>query len=317
MADFRADIIGQLGGRPTPQTMAFLAGWQRKEGGHTNNAARFNWLNRTDQGYPTMNKVGVAVYPDYQTGIARTAELLARGYPSLAGALRSGTISFADPNVQGDLNRWVTGKRTPGMTPYVSTVAKLSGVDAGVAPQTGGGLQAVAPASNPAPRTLASVLPLLSALQERREARSAGQRPGMASLLGALMSMRQQPAQAAPAGPPAAPVVSNGFLQAPTSWRATPHAGNATSNLGWGPTGPADIMAKAGTAVGAPEDGVVLKLGSAQGGSSMYFRGASGKTYWLGHVANSLPPGARVRKGQVITYISPDHPNPHLHIDRR
>lgn len=317
MGDWRTDLITAMGGRATPQTLGFLTGWQRKEGGHTANRARFNWLNRTDKGYPTMNSVGVAVYPDYQTGIARTAALIAQGYPALAGALRSGNISFADASVQGDLNRWLTGKRTPGMSPYVSSVAQLSGLGAGAAPP-GGGPQAAAPApvQRPPARTLQNVMPLIAALQERREARSAGERPEMASLMGAMMALRQQPAQAATApaqAAPAAPQTSNGFLQAPTTWKGT----HTTDNLGWGQGTAEDIMSKPGTAVGAPEDGVIVRHGSAQGGASLYFKGASGRTYWLGHVANSLPPGTRVKRGQVITYISADHPRPHLHIDAR
>jgi murein DD-endopeptidase MepM/ murein hydrolase activator NlpD len=333
MPDWRTDVIRAVGGKPSSGTLAFLQGWGAKEGGFKHNTARFNWLNRIDTAYPSagVSVKGIAAYPDYQTGVARTAELIRSGYPAIANSLRSGNVSFQNPAVQGDLNRWLSGKRAPGMTPYVQSVAKLSGLPGGGANMaTAAGAPTPAPAPLPTPSTpqngLATVMPLLAALGSRRQARQEGTRAPIGQLLGAIMGMRQQrqqmavqqPPQAAAAAPgEAAGAASGGFLQAPTQWKATPHAGNATSNLGWGPTGPADIMAKPGTAVGAPEDGVIQRHGSAQGGSSLYFQGASGKTYWLGHVANSLPPGTRVRRGQVITYISPEHKNPHLHIDRR
>lgn len=79
-----------------------------------------------------------------------------------------------------------------------------------------------------------------------------------------------------------------------------------------------DIMAKPGTAVAAPANGVVVRLGSAQGGDSMYFRDDEGHMWWLGHIDSrySLKPGTRVRRGQILSRISADHPAPHLHLDR-
>lgn len=111
-------------------------------------------------------------------------------------------------------------------------------------------------------------------------------------------------------------------LQAPMTW-ANPgqgHAGGQTDGLPLGKTqGPIDIMAKAGTPVGAPEAGVVKRYDpkGAQGGGSMHFLADSGTMYWLGHISNGRPPGTRVRKGEIIAYISGDHANPHLHIDRK
>lgn len=97
------------------------------------------------------------------------------------------------------------------------------------------------------------------------------------------------------------------------SWGGT----HVTDNLDWnnGQKTAVDIMGKPGTPVGAPEDGVIIRHGSAQGGSSLYFKGASGKTYWLGHIDGMLPVGTRVRANQPIAAISSDHAAPHLHID--
>lgn len=96
-----------------------------------------------------------------------------------------------------------------------------------------------------------------------------------------------------------------------TPWKAT----HVTDNLGWGTKTAGDIMAKPGTPVGAPEDGVVVRHGSAQGGQSLYFQGKSGKVYWLGHIDGMVPAGTRVRANERIASISADHANPHLHID--
>lgn len=79
-----------------------------------------------------------------------------------------------------------------------------------------------------------------------------------------------------------------------------------------------DIMAHPGTAVAAPASGTVLRLGSAQGGDSMYFKDDNGYVWWLGHIDSkySLPAGTRVRAGQTLSRISADHAAPHLHLDR-
>jgi murein DD-endopeptidase MepM/ murein hydrolase activator NlpD len=93
---------------------------------------------------------------------------------------------------------------------------------------------------------------------------------------------------------------------------------HVTDGLNWneGQKTAGDIMAKAGTPVGAPEDGVVVRWGSAQGGQALYFRGVSGKMYWMGHIDGRVPVGTKVRKDGQIAVISADHKNPHLHIDQ-
>lgn len=98
-----------------------------------------------------------------------------------------------------------------------------------------------------------------------------------------------------------------------TSWKGT----HVTDGLDWnhGQRTAEDIMASAGTPVGAPEDGQIVRWGSAQGGEAMYFQGASGRTYWLGHIDQRLPVGTSVKAGQPMAVISADHPRPHLHID--
>jgi hypothetical protein len=108
-------------------------------------------------------------------------------------------------------------------------------------------------------------------------------------------------------------IPAKGVLVTSKGWKPT----HVTDGLGWGTKTAADIMAAPGTPVGAPESGTVVRLGSAQGGQSMYFKGDSGKTYWLGHIDGeySLPPGTHVRGNDVLSRVSSDHAAPHLHID--
>jgi len=100
----------------------------------------------------------------------------------------------------------------------------------------------------------------------------------------------------------------------------TPHGSHITDGLDLnnGQKTAVDIMAHPGTAVAAPASGTVLRLGSAQGGQSMYFKDDQGYVWWLGHIDGrySLPAGTRVRAGQTLSRVSSDHAAPHLHLDR-
>ncbi len=131
MADWRVATLKKLGAPVTKSNLKFLGSWQRWEGGHTNNTARFNWLNTTSgKQYPSINSVGVKRFPDFNTGTTILANTLKSGYPTLTRLLRSGNGGQAVslPRGQADLNRWLTGNRTPGMTPYISKIAGTMGV---------------------------------------------------------------------------------------------------------------------------------------------------------------------------------------------
>jgi pimeloyl-ACP methyl ester carboxylesterase len=108
--------------------------------------------------------------------------------------------------------------------------------------------------------------------------------------------------------------VTNGRLFPGTTWKGT----HVTDGLDWngGAKTARDIMAAAGTLVLAPESGRIIRHGSAQGGQALYFMADSGHLYWMGHIDDMAPVGARVKKGQGIARISADHAAPHLHIDR-
>lgn len=319
MSNYVTDIYRTLGGQgPVPSASAkFLQAWQRKEGGVTNNNASFNWLNRTDKGYPTINKVGVVAYPNYQTGVSRTADLIRSGYPALAKAIVSGAVNLSDPSQQGDLNRWLSGKRTPGSTPYVQAIASYMGQSAGAVPASSSGgttpMAPVAPLQQPYNAGM-QVASMISGLRQLQQKRQKGESGGVLPLFGQLVQLSQTARASAPA-PPVSTMVdaTTGKTINTSSWTPT----HVTDNLGWGTKTAGDIMAAPGTPVGAPEAGTIERYGSAQGGQSMYFKGASGKTYWLGHINQGLAPGTRVAANQPITTISKDHPRPHLHIDVR
>lgn len=90
--DWRIAVLKQGGFPVTPQNLQNLDAWQHAEGGHTNNAAKYNWLNTTQgKQYPSMNSVGVRVFPDFNTGVQKTVETLNNGhYASILQALKSG-----------------------------------------------------------------------------------------------------------------------------------------------------------------------------------------------------------------------------------
>jgi hypothetical protein len=110
------------------------------------------------------------------------------------------------------------------------------------------------------------------------------------------------------------PTAEGGFLQLPTKWKST-HVTDGLSKEGF--THAVDIMGKPGTRLGSPVDGKVKYFHptGAQGGGSMEIEGDDGRTYWLGHIADGIPAGTRVERGQIVADISADHPRPHVHID--
>ena len=120
MTDWRKALLGSLGFKATPQNLQFLSTWQRWEGGHTNNSARFNWLNTTHGEGPKINSVGVRSFGSFQAGIQNTAETLLNGrYGDILDGLASG-----DPyssNIDRGLQVWVSG-RPDGNPGYAAKV---------------------------------------------------------------------------------------------------------------------------------------------------------------------------------------------------
>ncbi len=147
--------------------------------------------------------------------------------------------------------------------------------------------------------------------------------PEFASFLSSLPERPGNPREALEPTNPVEPKTKGQFPRITTRGKLIPGTtwggSHVTDGLDWnnGQKTATDIMAKAGTSVGAPEAGVIVRHGSAQGGLAMYFQGASGTMYWLGHIDGMVPVGTRVARGQKIAVISADHAAPHLHIDRK
>lgn len=108
--DWESAYLRALGAPDTPQNRKFLASWQRWEGGHTNNDARYNYLNTTQQmqGSRRINSVGVQSYTSLAQGAKAFARTLRNGhYGDLLTGLRSGNPYKT--NVAAGLSVWVSG----------------------------------------------------------------------------------------------------------------------------------------------------------------------------------------------------------------
>lgn len=361
--DWRVGVLKGLGAPLTKQNLNFLSTWQRWEGGHTKNSARFNWLNTTSNSpgaTHSINSVGVKAFDSFENGVNATVQTLNNGhYPDILDALRKGDPYKVKP-VKG-LGTWLAGpgaassehalryaSRVLGSPVSSPKVPKASGqgnarVVRGGQMYGGGESPIRIDAASDADRMWNQALS--GFMMGRAQARLMGQEPrgGLLQLaqlrdtyeqMGGVPDLRIAPG-AVPASKvpgrkgnpkikPPRQLTSRGSaggdgILLSRGWKPTPHAGNQTSGLGWGPTGhTSDIMGDPGTPVRAPEPGRIIKHGSAQeGGQSITFVGDSGRVYWLGHIDNLAPVGARVGRDQVMARISGEHPRPHLHVDMR
>lgn len=347
MADWRVDVLKGIGAPLTRKNMQFLTTWQRWEGGHTKNNARFNWLNTTSSSpgaTHSINSVGVKAFDSYENGIGATIQTLNNGnYGDIVEALRGGDPYAAKP-VKG-LGTWVAGPGAASSKHALSYASRVLGApvtdqhgeghshDSGNA-KVGVGGQTYGGGGKSPQRLLASSggdsaykQALAGFMLGRAQARLRGEDPQggllqMAQLRDTFQQMGGVPEEAAQRQTadksvskkqPVLNDVVEGNILVPTIQPGT----HITDNLDWnnGRKTARDIMARPGTVVGAPEDGVVLKHGGAQGGESMYFKGKSGRVYWLGHISNFVPVGQAVRAGKPLARISPDHARPHLHFD--
>lgn len=304
MRDWRRALLKGIGAPITPGNLRMLSSWQRWEGGHTNNRASFNWLNTTMDAPGALgeiNSVGVKKFATFQDGINALSMTLMNGrYDDITQALISGHPYKHD--VSRGLQVWVSG-RPDGNPAYAQKVMGRSGAPKAPYRQGGGGARgnlALAP-DRPGLDWNYDLLKL--AFPED---------PGFVDQLRAIN--RSQGSRARSKSEPMVKVGGKTMVL-PDQWQGT----HVTSGLGWGTKTATDIMGAPGTPVGAPVSGTVVYFHptGAQGGGSLLLRADDGREYWIGHIANGVKPGTRVKRGQVIASISGDHPRPHVHIDVR
>lgn len=313
MAEWYVDLQRNLGIKPTKQNNRFFQTWQRWEGGHTNNAARFNWLNTTMDApgaVGEINSVGVKSFRSRRDGLNALAQTLMNGrYGDIVRGLRSGDPYSA--GISAGLQTWVSG-RPDGNPGYAAKVLGRS----------------VAPSTAPVRRKLPHQQPMTAGLSAPPAppddiwAEIFKHDQKFLRILNMFEDRRARPTPApadrrsrtAPGAAATSPTPGNGksFI-----FPLDPHGTHETDGLGWGTRSAEDIMSRPGTAVKAPLGGSVVywKPHGAQGGGSLLIRLSNGKQYWLGHIANGLKAGTRFKPGQVLAYISSDHAAPHLHID--
>lgn len=308
MSDWRRDLLKSINAPVTKQNLRFLATWQRWEGGHTKNDARFNWLNTTRDApgaVRSINSVGVKAFDSYHNGLRATAQTLMSGrYDDIVAGLVGGNPYKFD--VSGGLQTWVSG-RPDGNPGYAQKV--LGGPAAPkAAPAVGRG-----PKGNPG-----------LAAGPSMPSNPAGWDAMVDDVWGDLAPLFRSAFKAVPpvggraVNPesPGSPLkyTGKGFM-----FPTTPKGTHVTDDLGWGTKTAQDIMASPGSAVQAPMGGQVVYWHptGAQGGGSMLIRLDNGREYWMGHIANGVKAGTRFKRGQTLALISPDHPRPHLHIDTR
>lgn len=334
MADWRVALLKARGYPVTKSNMNLLTAWQKMEGGGTHNDATFNPLNTTRNApgaVKSINSVGVKAFDTFEHGIAATAATM-DNYETISAYLKAGKGSDAlsDPAGQGDFNMWVSGKDAPGASPYVTKIAGLLGQDVGNAKVTlggqtyGGGRSPQAAQAKVADMIGAQKQMTAGFLMQAAHDTINGTQLGGGSLLSLAQARKalQEQADFASADLKTSAEsyganVSGDTYRGKALIPGIQPGTHVTDNLDWnnGAKTARDIMGDPGTPIGAPEDGYVERLGSAQGGGSMYFVGNSGRRYWLGHIDKQLPAGTRVRYGQPLAVISADHANPHLHFD--
>lgn len=95
----------------TPCNVGAVTAWERAEGGHWANAARFNPLDttQTEPGSQPMNSVGVQAYTSWRQGLRATVTTLNNGnYGAVLSALQSGDNAQAVAGAVGS-SPWGTG----------------------------------------------------------------------------------------------------------------------------------------------------------------------------------------------------------------
>jgi hypothetical protein len=137
-----AALLARLNIPQTPGAMQAVIGWERAEGGHWNNSARFNPLNTTQPmpGYTTFQSVGVGsapigIYKSWDQGLDATVATLKNGrYSGILAGLRTGNASSVATAIGS--SPWGTSAATI-RSAIGATSAPKKTVPAGAAPASG------------------------------------------------------------------------------------------------------------------------------------------------------------------------------------
>jgi hypothetical protein len=109
------DVLRALGAPISQQNICFMRAWQAWEGGHTKNAAKYNWLNVTTpmkgSSSAGTSQSSIQKYSDYETGVAAQVKTITNGrYPNIVAGLREGNPLTDWDGVARDLHMWHTGR---------------------------------------------------------------------------------------------------------------------------------------------------------------------------------------------------------------
>lgn len=337
---FAVALLGKLGIAPTRGAVQAMVGWERAEGGHWNNTARYNPLNTT-LNLPGSGDTGtqgnISVYRSPRQGLKATAETLRSGsYKQILAGLRAGdpnqvaqAIGSSPWGTSGDLIQRTIASTHIGSIPDVGSIGG-SHRDQASTPGMVGLTQ---------PKFTERTGVDMAAYEKARKQALVGafiaqRRPG--SILARLLP-QQAPSLAdftttTNSFSPSRVILTPGKPQRTPQSAATPiikgakpgiPAKHLTSIGGIHETAglpgfPAkDYFAPAGSAVVAPVTGKVYKesgydpkLGAVQGaggplGWSVYILGKNGKRYYLTHMGSRLVKvGQRVQQGQKIGTVA-------------
>lgn len=343
--DWRIDVLKGLGAPVTQQNLGFLASWQRWEGGHTNNDAKWNWLNTTmDTPGVTgvINSVGVKAYDTYDNGVKATVSTLMNGrYKGLTDALRAGKPGGS--GAVAGLSTWLSG--SPNSEQGIAYAQRVMGSPVQLSPQQiaamGQNLQteavhtakvgALEKQYDALSRLLSEITPTqpyIAALKRLGplSARVAGQAEQFQA---PVLPDQTEPPQfgkqvQGPEGPgPAAPSKPGALATAFGQFKiiGEPYAGTHTVG-NWESDNARDFAMPEGTPIYAVANGTIGSQFGAlasnnprMAGLRLHLKGKNNEWYYahLSDFAPGIAPGAKVKRGQLLGYSGSANGVAHLH----